>query len=107
MITCLTALPKLESLSIEFRSQLSLPLQTNPHPLIRAVLPALTRLSFGGSNNYLEDFVARIDTPLLKHLLVSFFMDPIFDLPRLYNFIDRTGTLGPSNKYYYLRRYGI
>jgi hypothetical protein len=90
MATCLTALPLLDFLSIGFRSPPSGLLQSTPPPLTRAALPALSRLFFSGASEYFENFVARIDTPHLTSLKTAFFMDLIFDIPRLRNFIDRT-----------------
>jgi len=91
MATCLVALPNLGFLSIEFRSPSSRPLQLSPPNLTRAALPALSNLDFSGVSEYFEDFVARIDTPRLTRLYIVFFMDLIFNIPRLCNFIDRTG----------------
>jgi len=95
MATCLAALPSLGILSIGFRSPSSRPLQLTPPHLTRAALPALYGLEFSGVSEYLEDFVARIDTPRLTRLDIAFFMDLIFDIPRLRNFIDRTGGIKP------------
>jgi hypothetical protein len=90
MATCLTALPHLRHLSIGFRSPLPRPVKIKPPPLTRAVLPALTRLSFEGVSEYFEDFIARIFVPQSYSLTLTFFMDLIFDVPRLHNFINRT-----------------
>jgi len=98
MATCLAALPHLEFLSIGFRSPPSGLLQLSPPPLTRAALPGLSYLAFSGASEYFEDFVARIDTPGLTHLIIAFFMDLIFDIPRLRNFIDRTEGLKPFNQ---------
>jgi len=98
MATSLAALPNLKSLSVGFRSPLSRPLQINPPPLTRAVLPALTYLHFTGVSEYFEDLVARIDTPLLKQLTVTFFLDLIFDIPQLHDFVARTENLRPFNQ---------
>ena len=95
MATCLTALPFLESLAIGFRSPSLHLLQSNPPTLARAALPALYGLAFSGVSEYFEDFVARIDTPRLAQLIIAFPMDLIFDIPRLRNFIDRTGGIKP------------
>jgi hypothetical protein len=95
MVTGLAALSKLESLCIQFRSPLTRPLQLSPPPLTRVVLPTLKRCLFRGVSKYFEEFVSRVDTPLLKDLLVMFFMDFIFDVPRLHHFIDRTERLKP------------
>ena len=97
MATCLTALPHLKYLSIGFRSPSGL-LQLSPPHLTRAVLPALSNLAFSGASEYFEDFVARIDTPRLTWLSITFFMDLIFDIPRLRNFIDHTEGLKPFNQ---------
>ena len=88
MATCLAALPNLTQCFIGFRSPLSRPVRTTP-PLTRSVLPALTSLSFHGVSEYFEAFIAQIDTPQLGLLKVTFFMDLIFDIPQLHNFIHR------------------
>ena len=98
MATCLAALPNLSYLSIGFRSPLSRPIQIGPPPLTRSVLPALARLVFHGVSEYLEEFVARIDAPLLYQLHVMLFMDPIFHIPRLHDFIQRIEGLMPCNQ---------
>jgi len=97
MATCLTALPNLKYLSIDFRSPPPHLLQLHPPHLTRAALPALMFLFFSGVSEYFEDFVARIDTPRLTGLGIAFFMDLIFDIPQLRNFIDRTGGIKPFN----------
>jgi hypothetical protein len=89
MVNCLVALPNLSRLSIGFRSPLSRPVEITPPPLTRTVLPALYNFSFEGVSEYLEDLIARINTPQLHFLKLTFFMDLIFDLPRLHNFISR------------------
>jgi hypothetical protein len=98
MVTCLAALPNLKDLHIGFQSPLSRPPQITPPPRTRLVLPALTQLSFLGVSEYFEDFVAQIDTPLLNSLLVTFFMDLIFDIPRLRHFVGRAERLEPLNQ---------
>jgi hypothetical protein len=98
MATRLITLPNLEYLVIGFRSPLSRPLQISPPRLTHAILPALTHLVFSGTCEYFEDFVARIDTPLLYQLSATFFLDLIFDIPRLHDFINRTESLGPSTR---------
>src|SRR5260221_3746990 len=98
MATCLMALPDLCFLSIGFRSPPSGLLQLSPPHLTRAALPALSYLFFSGASEYFEDFVSRIDTPHLTCLRITFFMDLIFDIPRLRNFIDHTEGLKPFNQ---------
>ena len=80
------ALPNLKHLTFGFRSPLARPVQIRLHPLTRAALPTLAHFSFSGVSEYLEDFLARIDTPLLNRLVVAFFMDLIFDIPQLHGF---------------------
>jgi hypothetical protein len=95
MATCLAALPNLKFLDLGFRSPLSRPLQVALLPRTCAVLPALASLSFKGASEYFEDLLARTHIPLLKSLYMQFFMDLIFDLPRIHQFIDRTEGLRP------------
>jgi hypothetical protein len=98
MVACLAALPNLEFLHIGFRSPISRPPQITPPPRIRIVLPALTELLFIGVSEYLEDFVARIDTPLLDTFDITFFMDLNFEIPQLGHFIRRAGRLEPLDQ---------
>jgi hypothetical protein len=97
MVTCLAALPKLNILIFGFRSPLSRPepLHIGLPPLGHAVLPALAMLSFKGTSEYFEDFLARTHIPLLRFLDMQFFMDLIFDVPRVHRLIDRTEGLRP------------
>jgi hypothetical protein len=92
MVTGLSALTSLERLKIKFKSPRSCPdlKRRHPPPLARTLLPALTQLYFTGVSKYLEDFVARIDAPLLDKLYISFFHQLIFDTPQLAQFISRT-----------------
>jgi len=52
---------------------------------------------FGGVNEYLEDFLARIDAPRLYQLEITFFNDIFFDTPQLIQFIGRTLKFNPPN----------
>jgi hypothetical protein len=61
-------------------------------------LPALSYLDFSGASEYFEDFVARIDTPRLTSLYITFLMNLNFDVRRLRDFIDHTEGLEPSNQ---------
>ncbi len=62
----------------------------HPFPPTRSVLPALTTFWFTGTNEYLEDFVARIDTPRLCQLDVKLINDIDFDSPELIRFVSRS-----------------
>jgi hypothetical protein len=92
MVTCLSLLKSLEELDLEFNSPQSSPHQESrcPPPPTRNVLPALTRFAFNGVNEYLEELVARIDTPRLYWLSTTFFNDIDFDTPEVIQFISRT-----------------
>jgi hypothetical protein len=96
MVTCLSMLTSLEELKLQFHSPQSSPDQESrpPVPPTRFVLPTLKTFSFKGVNEYLEELVARIDTPRLDRLLTSFFNDIDFNTPEFNQFINRTPTLG-------------
>ena len=92
MATYLSTMPNLESLSISFRSPQSI---HNWHdqpnrlhsPLTRVVLPSLTKFEFQVVSEYMEDFVSRIDVPLLDSVDITFFDQPIFHTSRLHDFL--------------------
>jgi hypothetical protein len=98
MVAFLPSLPILQHLVLDFQDPPSHPIQMTPSPLIRAVLPALIRFQFSGVGEYLEDFVARIDTPLLNDLGIRLFFNLIPDTPQLQAFIDRAERLKPLNQ---------
>ncbi|KAI0298748.1 hypothetical protein B0F90DRAFT_1926377 [Multifurca ochricompacta] len=94
MANCLSMLPKLKSLTITFKRLIHFPDQRRPSPLPRAVLPTLTTFSFKGNSEYLEDFVFRIDAPLLVSLRLRFFDQPMIDIRQLSQFIRHTEIFG-------------
>ena len=64
IVTALAVLANLKTLTVGFKSPLSLPDSARrPPPVKRTVLLALTRFKFKGVSEYLEDFVTRIDAP--------------------------------------------
>ena len=93
MITFLLALPNLKGLTIGFTSLESRPLQMSPPTLTHALLPSLTEFQFSGASEYLVDFIARIDTPVLDSFQIMFFSDVIPNISQLHKFIDRTDRL--------------
>jgi hypothetical protein len=93
MVTGLSALTRLERLSIGFRSPRSRPGQPSPPRSIRAVLPTLNQFVFRGVSEYLEHLTSRIDAPLLCNLEIAFFNQLLFNTPRLYSFISRAEKL--------------
>jgi hypothetical protein len=96
MATCLSALTRLETVQLAFESPQSCPDLESQRPILptRFVLPTLTIFYFKGVNEYLEEFVARIDAPQVDRLWITFFNDIDFDTPELVQFISRTPTLG-------------
>jgi hypothetical protein len=92
IVTSLAVMANLDFLLISFTSPLSCPNRERRHPPppTRTVLPALTHLRFQGASEYLEDLMARIDTPLLRLIWIYFFHQLIFDIPRLAQFMRRT-----------------
>jgi hypothetical protein len=96
MVACLSSLNRLKYLDLGFNnSPQSRPDQPSPPPQTRAVLPALTNLSFAGMTDYSEDFLTRIDTPVLKNFSMSFFPGLVFGVPYFKQFISRTKGLKP------------
>jgi hypothetical protein len=97
MATSLSALTSLEYLRLRFRFPRPRPAlgsrRPPPPPPTRSILPSLTKIIFKGASEYLEDILARIDTPRLDGLHVTFFNQIIFDTPQLVQFIGRRPTL--------------
>jgi hypothetical protein len=100
MATCLTTLTNLKRLQLEFESPQSCPDQENRRspPPTRSLLPALTYFWFKGVNEYLEEFVARIDAPRLCQLQATFFNDIDFDTAEVIRFVSRSSTLKALNR---------
>jgi hypothetical protein len=96
MVTTLSTLTRLRSLIIGFENPSS-PDQSHPPPLTRAFLPSLTVLRFQGGSEYLEDLVARINSPLLQNLRISLLDYRIFGLEQLHRFISHSGILRSFN----------
>jgi hypothetical protein len=94
LLTSLSALTKLNSLELGFQFPPSLAdgESRRPPSQTRAVLPAVTEFIFKGNSKYLDDFVSRIDAPLLEKLNIVFFNLLVFDIPQLHRFISRTAT---------------
>jgi hypothetical protein len=90
MVPILSALTRLEQLELQVRRH---NLENRRLPLTRTTLPSLTLLRVDGDTEYVEDFMARIDAPLLDHLfiLLSFSdnWDIVLNTPQLLQFISR------------------
>ena len=100
MVTCLSTLTSLDNVELQFESPQSSPDQENRRSTspTRSILPSLRMFRFKGVNEYLEDLVARIDTPRLHLLEATFFNDIEFHTPELIRFVSRSSTLKAPNK---------
>jgi len=98
MATSLYALTNLESLCLRFRYPPPRPTLESrrppPPPLTRSILPSLTEIRFKGTSEYLEEILARIDSPELNEFHITFFNQIRFDTPQLFQFISRGPILG-------------
>jgi hypothetical protein len=103
-VTALSTLTSLESLWLRFRSPLSRPdwASEHPPPLTHAVLPVLTYFRFSGTCEYLDDFVARIDTPELEYLDITFLNRNHFNAPQFIQFITRTPAFEALDKAHFV-----
>ena len=92
MVSCLSTLTRLESLWLGFESPPSRPVRVTRrlHPPTRSTLLSLTYFQFAGVSEYLEDFMARIDAPLLDTLYITCFHQLIIDTPQIAQFFART-----------------
>ena len=95
----ISELSSLESLFLKFQSPSYRSRPDRPdrqarslRPPERTILPALNKFHFRGVTEYLEELVARIDTPQLHEMHISFF-NQINDCPRLTQFINCTQSL--------------
>ena len=97
MVGSLSVLTKLTTLSISFFDEKTPPGQSRNHPdlLLRVILPALTVFHYYGCNEYLEDFLARINTPRLDQLKLDYLVLDI-QAGQLSWFIRRTESLNTS-----------
>ena len=102
MVSGLSMLTRLKSLRLTFSLRTPRPQSQrasgHPLPSARVVLPALTDIDFCGDKEYLEDFVSRIDTPLLVNVTTSFSDRSIPVTPPLRDFINRTEEFGACSK---------
>lgn len=94
MVAGLSALVRLENISIEFRSEGDFDLMSQfPHPRRHIILPALTHFSFRGPTDYVEDFASRIQAPSLYGVKITLFNQTLSNIPQLTRFIKRTEKL--------------
>ncbi|KAH8996938.1 hypothetical protein EDB86DRAFT_953602 [Lactarius hatsudake] len=92
MVGGLAVLTRLTTLSITF-DELSVYDQTSrPDPPMRITLPSLTTFHYEGYSNYLEDFLAQIDTPRVDNFRIAYLAHEI-QATQLSRFLDRTENL--------------
>jgi len=100
MVTTLSVLTRLKVLHFTFIFDYRFPhhpdwISRRLPPLERTVLPSLTELRFLGDTDYVEDFLTRIDAPLLDNLHVAIVcikqlqVQVDLDISRLLQFISR------------------
>ena len=108
MVASLSSMAQLRHFGLVFDSPLSRPFRESrrPPPIIRTALPALTHIILKGVSEYVEDFVARIDAPLLHLINISFFNQLIFDVSQLSQFINRIESFNKLNATVSFLNYG-
>ncbi len=86
---------RLKLLVLDFQFSHFLHRQTSqpPPPSTPITLPALINLRFQGWCEYLEEIIARIDTPQLDTMSISFFERDSYHTPQLFKFISCTNQL--------------
>jgi len=94
MVAALSALTRLESLSLTFRLE-SLPHRATriPPPDTCTLIPVLTYLCLRGVPEYVEDLVAQIDTPLLESMAITLFNQEFLEVSELSKFVRRADRL--------------
>ena len=94
MVSGLATSTRLRYLYIGFRSPKSRPDQIRTPPTTQTVLPALTSFEFRGVCEYLEDFAARINAPLLDLIKINYLNQLVdFEVPQLSRVIDHSEAL--------------
>ena len=94
MVSSLSRLTRLRRLVLKFQSPRSRALRGRrvPPSLTPIFLPSLFILHFKGDSEYLEDMLARMNTPLHVQFTITFFNQLVFDTPLLRNVISRAET---------------
>ena len=96
IVTILSGLPRLEVFDIGFSV---LPPSRSSHLPLHppSTLPALSKLKFYGSGEYLEDLIASVDAPFLQRLTIHLWRQ-FADVPQLRQLICRTEGLRSPNQ---------
>ncbi|KAN0128324.1 hypothetical protein V8E53_005855 [Lactarius tabidus] len=97
LVAALATLTGLKNLRFGFQSPASRPDQIRLPPVSRTIFPALTSFHFHGVREYLEEFLAQIYAPLLSVISIYYFNQLVdFEVPQLWQFIERTEDLSQS-----------
>ena len=95
IVTTLSNLSRLKILNIGLNGFLTFTPRRSHLP--RLTFSALSEFTFTGSGEYLEDLLARIDTPFIQRIDIRFHR-PLSDAPQLCQFIFRTEGLRSQNQ---------
>jgi hypothetical protein len=87
MASCLSVTTRLETLDLDFRFA---PSHSDREGPTRIVLPALTHLSWKGTNGYLNNLLAWIDAPQLYSMMMTLNRRFMREAPEIGLFIGRT-----------------
>ena len=96
LVVGLAALHRLEHFTLDFRSVTPSPDRTPPPLAARIDLPSLTSFEFMGTDEYMENLIARIDSPQLDRILITYSdrrSNDNFQICQLPKFISRS--VGP------------
>ncbi|KAH9037714.1 hypothetical protein EDB84DRAFT_1129828 [Lactarius hengduanensis] len=95
MVGGLAVLTRLITLSITFDEdpEEEPDQRIRPDPPMRTTLPALTAFHYRGYSEYLEDFLAQIDTPRVHDFRIEYLVHEEIEATQLSRFIDRTENL--------------
>ena len=91
MTGSLAVLTRLATLWISFDTEVPTP-DRPTNPPIQVILPALSEFHYRGCSEYLEDFLAQVDTPRLNCLRIEYGTDEI-EVLQLSRFVERTENL--------------
>ena len=87
LVTSLSTSVQLKRLTVDLYSLPSSPPSSMTRPPRRITLPSLVSLDFHGASEYLEEFVAQIESPALCKIAIRVFNDMLFEIPQFFRLI--------------------
>jgi hypothetical protein len=87
MANCISALTRLESLSLTIEPPQFRKATQIPRPHTPTLHPTLTSLCLGGAPEYLDNLVAHFNAPLLESMVITLFHQEILDISQLPEFL--------------------